>query len=178
MNESEGLTGSERDPFWITGKALDRHFHMQELLFEFSRLFRDEENDRALAIVGGAYLDTLLENILIEFLIDDEKEVAELLRPDGVMGTYSGRIRATYCLGLLRKPVRDDLRLIGKIRNRFAHDLSASFADQQIRAWCEALRWHRAAYMEPPQDASARDLFHVGVNQLVGHLNGYVSIAL
>ena len=99
-----------------------------------SRLFRDEENDRALAIVGGAFLDTLLENILIEFLVDDEKEVGELLQYDGPMGTYSGRIRAAYCLGLLRKTVRDDLRLVGKIRNRFAHDLSASFAEEPIRA--------------------------------------------
>ena len=60
-----------------------------------------------------------------------------MLRYDGPMGTYSGRIRAAYCLGLLRKPVRDDLRLVGKIRNRFAHDLAASFADQQISSWCE-----------------------------------------
>jgi hypothetical protein len=165
------------DPSWLTGKALERHFSMREALFEFSRLFQDEENDRALAIVGGAFLDTLLENILVEFLVDDEKEVAELMRYDGPMGTYSGRIRAAYCLGLLRKPARDDLRLVGKIRTRFAHDLSASFADQQISSWCAALRWHREAYMTPPDGASARDLFHVGVNQLVAHLDGYVCIA-
>ena len=80
-------------------------------------------------------------------------------------------------LGLLRKTVRDDLRLVGKIRNRFAHDLSASFAEAPIRSWCNSLRWHREAYMEPPPGVSARDVFHVDVNQLVCHLNGYVSIA-
>lgn len=66
---SQILTVNHDDdcPSWITGNALDRHFSMQEALFEFSRLFRDEKNDRALAIVGGAFLDTLLENILIEF---------------------------------------------------------------------------------------------------------------
>jgi DNA-binding MltR family transcriptional regulator len=177
MSQTETIDRDDYDPSWITGKALERHFPMQDALFEFSRLFRDEENDLALAIVGGAFLDTLLENILIEFLVDDEKEVGELLRHEGPLGTYSGKVRAAYCLGLLRKPVRDDLRLVGKIRNRFAHDLSASFTDQQIASWCEALRWHRQAYMEPPPGASARDLFHVGVNQLVGHLDGYVSIA-
>src|SRR5213075_2150523 len=98
------------------------------------------------------------------------------MRYDGQMGTYSGRIRAAYCLGLLRKTVRDDLRLVVKIRNRFAHDLSASFAEDPIRSWCNSLRWHRGVYMEPPPSASARDLFHVDVNQLVCHLNGYVSI--
>jgi hypothetical protein len=120
MSQTETIDRDDYDPSWITGKALERHFPMQDALFEFSRLFRDEENDLALAIVGGAFLDTLLENILIEFLVDDEKEVGELLRHEGPLGTYSGKVRAAYCLGLLRKPVRDDLRLVGKIRNRFA----------------------------------------------------------
>jgi hypothetical protein len=30
--------------------------------------------------------------------------------------------------------------------------------------------------MQPPAGASSRDLFHVGVHQLVGYLDGYVSI--
>ncbi|MGA7501269.1 MAG: hypothetical protein WBX00_31435 [Isosphaeraceae bacterium] len=174
MSQNQTVNRDDYDPSWITGKALERHFSMQEALFEFSRLFQDEENDRALAIVGGTFLDTLLENILIEFLVDDEKEVGKLRQYDGPMGTYSGRIRAAYCLGLLRKTVRDDLKLVGNIRNKFAHDLSASFAEDPIRSWCNSLRWHRA--YEPP-GLSARDLFHVGVNRLVGHLNGYVSIA-
>lgn len=177
MNEVPSADRDDYDPSWITGKALERHFSMQAALFEFSRLFRDEENDRALAIVGGAFLDTLLESILIEFLVDDEKEVGELLRYDGPMGTFSGRIRAAYCLGLLRKTVRDDLKLVGKIRNKFAHDLTASFAEAPIRSWCNSLRWYRETYIEPPPGVSARDLFHVGVNRLVGYLDGYVSAA-
>jgi DNA-binding MltR family transcriptional regulator len=100
-----------------------------------------------------------------------------LLRYDGPMGTYSGRTRAAYCLGLLRKAVRDDLKLVGKIRNKFAHDLTVSFAEDPIRSWCNSLRWHRETYMEPPPGVTARDLFHVGVNHLVGYLDGYVSIA-
>ena len=98
MSQIQTVDPDDYDPSWITGQALERHFFLQEALFEFSRLFQDEENDRALAIVGGAFLDTLLENILIEFLVDDEKEVGELLRYDAPMGTYSGRIRTAYCL--------------------------------------------------------------------------------
>jgi DNA-binding MltR family transcriptional regulator len=177
MSDADTFLSDEDGPFWITGKALERHFSMQDALMEFCRLFRDEENDRALAIVGGAFLDTLLENILIEFLVDDEKEVKELMRYDAPMGTYAGRIRAAYCLGLLRTSVRDDLRHVGKIRNKFAHDLSASFADQEISSRCAALRWHRHALMEPPAGATTRDLFYVGVSQLVAHLNGCVVIA-
>ena len=166
------------DQFWITGKDLERHFALEDALLEYTRLFKHEErNDRALAIVGAAFLDTLLEHILVTFLADDSKEVAELLRYDQPLGTYGGRIRVAYCLGLLNKTILDDLRLVGKIRNRFAHDLYASFEDQQIRSWCAGLKWHRVAFMQPPGDASDRDLFYVAVHQLVSHLHGIVSIA-
>lgn len=177
MSQNAELDRDDFDPSWLTGKTVDRFYSLQDGLTEFSRLFQNEENDRALAIVGRAFLDTVLESILIEFLVDDEKEVAELMRYEGPLGTYSGRIRGAYCLGLLRKTVRDDLRLVGRIRNRFAHDLSASFATDPIRSWCQSLQWHRVAFVEPPAGASARDLFHVGVNQLAGYLHGYVSVA-
>lgn len=176
MNETD--TESEYDPYWITGKNLERYFSLEDALLEFSQLFKHEDaNDRAFVIVGAAFLDMLLEHILVNFLVDDPKEVADMLRHDQPLGTYGNRIRAAYCFGLLNKTIRDDLRLVGKVRNRFAHDLYASFQDQQIRSWCTALKWHRTAYVEPPHGVAERDLFHVGVNQLVCHLSGVVSIA-
>ena len=166
------------DPFWITGKDLERHFALESALLEYSRLFKHEEhNDRAIVIVGAAFLDTLLEHILVNFLVDDLQEVQDLLRYDQPLGTYGNRIRGAYCVGLINTTIRDDLRVVGKIRNKFAHDLYASFDDQQIRSWCRALKWHRNAYMQPPNDASDRDLFYVAVHQLVSHLHGVVSIA-
>lgn len=175
---TESGDSDDFDPFWITGKDLERHFSLENALLEFSQLFKHtESSDRALVIVGGAFLDTLLENILVNFLVNDPKEVAELLRHDQPLGSYGNRVRAAYCFGLIGKIVRDDLRAVGKIRNRFAHDLCVSFEDEQIRSWCQNLRWHATAYMKPPAGASDRDLFHVGVNCLVSHLHGIVSIA-
>lgn len=166
------------DPFWITGKDLDRQFSLEHALLEFSRLFKHEEpNDRGLVIVAGAFLDTLLEHILVAFLLDDPKEVARLLAYDQPLGSYGNRVRAAYCLGLIGKTVSADLRLVGKIRNRFAHDLYSAFSQPDIASWCVSLQWHRKAYMVPPADATPRDLFHVGVNQLVCHLNGMISVA-
>ena len=163
----------------ITGKALERYFELQALHFEFHKLFNeDEKNDRAIAIVGVTFLDTLLEHILWSFLVDDDKEVEKLLRPDQSLGTFSGRIRMVYCLGLIYKPVRDDLDNVRKIRNRFAHKLDISFEDQQIKAWCQNLKWHRIVYVtNPPSDATAQELFRVGVNQLITYLDGVVGIA-
>jgi hypothetical protein len=63
----------------ITGKALERYFALNDALREFALLFQEENNERAAAIVGAAFLDTLLENILINYFRDDDKEVERLL---------------------------------------------------------------------------------------------------
>jgi DNA-binding MltR family transcriptional regulator len=170
---------SDIDSSIITGKELERYFELKKALFEFAKLFDyDEPNDRAIAIIGAAFLDTLLEHILRAFLVDDEKEVETLLRYDQPLGTYSSRARMTYCLGLINEIIHKDLLYVGKIRNRFAHDLSASFMDHTIKSWCQELQWHKVAFIAvPPGTPSARDLFQVGVNKLVSHLDGVVSIA-
>lgn len=166
----------EEDPSFITGPALEHHFELQKLLFEFANLFRDEENDRALAIVGATFLDTQLKHLARAFLVEDADEVDKLLSYDQPLGTFGNRIRMTYCLGLISKTIRDDLRLVQKIRNRFAHDLVCSFDSDPIRSWTIALKWHRKVYMTPPQGVIPRDLFNVGVNQLAGHLDGLIAV--
>jgi DNA-binding MltR family transcriptional regulator len=168
---------SKTDPY-LSKNESERYFRVLESLFKFSELFDyNEESDRAVAIVGPAFLDFLLGNILTEFLVDDEKEVNGLLQPEGALSTYGSRVTACYCLGLIGEIVRSDLRLVGKIRNRFAHDLYATFSDPKINGWCRALRWHKEFIAVPPSDATDRDLFQVGINQLVSHLQGIVGIA-
>jgi hypothetical protein len=150
------------------------------MLFQFSELFAyDEPNDRAIAIVGAAFLDKLLEETLRNFLIDDEREVHKLLQSEGHLGTLGSRISLAYCLGLVNDVVKSDLRLVAKIRNAFAHDITATFSDERIKSLCASLRWHREAMLrEPPEEATPRDYFQVGVNQLVGYLNALPSVAL
>ena len=163
----------------LTEKEADQHFRLTEMLFEFARLFdHGEENDRAIAIVGPAFLDTLLTEMLTNFLIDDEKEVRGLIKPEGHLGAFGAKVSACYCLGLIGVIIKSDLRLVAKIRNRFAHDLRATFSDSQIVSWCQALEWHKESlFQNPPDGATTRDLFQVGVNQLVSHLNGLVGLA-
>ncbi len=164
-------------PMLIEGHDLERHFALQDAMLEFARLFRDESNDRAMVIVGAAFLDTQLEHIIKTFLVADEKEIEAILRPDQPLGTYSGKTRLAYCLGLIGANVRNDLKLIGKIRNRFAHDLYASFTDSDIHSWVSSLTYHKLSYMTPPDGAIARDLFNVGLNRVAAHLSGIVSVA-
>ena len=179
MHIEKEAKGSTYSPTVITGKAIERHFELEAALLEFSRLFNgDDINDRAIAIIGATFLEMQLEHILRNFLIDDEKEVDRLLEYDQPLGNFSGKITMAYCLGLIYKPVRDDLHLVRKIRNEFAHKLYASFEDQKIADWCSSLKWHRLAYVaNPPGGVSARDFFQVGTNQLSCYLSGVVSMA-
>ena len=164
----------------LSENEAERHFRLREMLFEFAKLFDyGEASDRAVAIVGPAFLDTLLTGLLINFLIDDEKEVQKLMQPDGPLGTFGAKVSACYCLGLIGETIKSDLRLVAKVRNRFAHDIRANFSDEQIKSWCSALQWHRESLMsEPPTGATTRDLFQVEVNQLVCHLNALPGLAL
>lgn len=169
-----------KDPNLLTGKALERYLYRLKALEEFSKLFTyNIGDDRAIVIIGSAFLETILEHILIEFLPEDEKEVDVLLGYDKPLGTYSNKVRMIYCLGLIEKKVMQDLKLIGKIRNRFAHDLSVSFHDKDITDWCKQLKWHREVFFlhEIPKEATTRDLYQVGVNTVISYLNGIVSIA-
>jgi DNA-binding MltR family transcriptional regulator len=162
----------------LSEREAKRYSELNAMLFEFARLFDyKESNDRAVAIVGPAFLDTLLTEMLVNFLLDDEKEVSKLLEPEGPLGTLGAKVTACYCLGLIGKVVKTDLRLVAKIRNRFAHDLRADFSAPRIADWCKALRWHKQLFPETPADATNRDLFQVGVNQLVSHLSGLVGLA-
>ena len=124
-------------------------------------------------------METILEHILIELFPEDEKEVDILLTYEKPLGTYSNKVRMVYCLGLIEKMVMQDLKLLGKIRNRFAHDLRVSFGDKDISGWCRQLKWHREVFFshETPKNATIRDLYQVGVNAAIGYLNGIVSIA-
>jgi hypothetical protein len=163
----------------LSAKEAEQHFRLNEMLFEFAKLFDyAEASDRAVAIVGPAFLDNLLTEMLISFLVDDSTEVARLMQPEGPLGTFGSKVSACYCLGLIGETVKSDLRLVAKVRNRFAHDLRATFLDEKIAAWCGGLRWHKESMLcEPPAGSTARDLFQVGVNQLVGYLHGLVGLA-
>lgn len=157
-----------------------RRLFLDGALAEFHALFNVPArlDDRAIAILGATYPDILLEHLLAAFFVDDEREAKRLLKPDGPLGAFGARVSAACCLGLICRTVRDDLRLIGQIRNKFAHTLDASFDDDPIRAWCLDLRWHKfGMMMKPPAGATPRDIFQVGVNQVIANIIGRVGRA-
>lgn len=131
-------------------KRLDLMF---ELMEEFKR-----EGDRAAAVLAAAYLDHLLGDLIAAAMKVGSGEVEKLLlgRDTDPLGTFSARVKAIYCLGLLSKDEFRDLSLIGKIRNEFAHELTGlSFETQSIAHRCRELKGSQVG----GQPSSARDCF-------------------
>jgi mannitol operon repressor len=105
------------------------------------------ETDRACAILGPAYLDARLGELIQAFLVDDPAPVQDLLSPDrpyAPLGSFAARVLAAYCLGLIDPIQHRDLQAIRRIRNLFAHGLQGmSFSDRPISARCDKLVTHR-----------------------------------
>lgn len=80
-----------------------------------------KESDRGLVLVGAAFVDTLLEELLTKYFVDDSENSKALLDNMGALSTFSSRIRLAYALGLISKDDFIDLNLLRKIRNDCAH---------------------------------------------------------
>lgn len=145
-------------------------------LMTFTDKFNDDKaSDREISIVGVSYLESILEEILRCFFVDDKAFLNEEMKR--ICGNYSIKVKLLYILGLIPVLIRDDLELLGRIRNDFAHNVEMSFADARVSATCQKLKWHISVYATPPADATSRELFQVGLNQVVCYLSGAVSIA-
>ncbi len=105
----------------------------------------EEESARGAVILACAFLDAQLRNLLASFLIDEPSEVEDLIggldTGEKPLSSFSSRIRAAYCLGLLSPMMYHDLNIIRKIRNKFAHRMhDYTFDDPQVVSWCNSLK--------------------------------------
>ena len=100
------------------------------------------ESERACAIVGGVFLDDLLENLLGIYLVDNRDARNDLLGSERLttpLGNFGARVLAAYAIGLIDANHYKALKKVQKIRNRFAHDLSLNFEEPLISKLCKEL---------------------------------------
>ena len=90
-------------------------------------LFEDlsKENDRTFIIVGATFLELLLERLIRNFLVDDKEKIGNLLHSESLAGTLYAKTELAYLLGLLTDLEYDDLGVIRRLRNAFAHEIDA-----------------------------------------------------
>jgi DNA-binding MltR family transcriptional regulator len=115
-----------------------------------------KESDRGAVLVGVAYLDELLVRLFKEKMLLTQKLSEYLFESSGPLSTLSSRIRIAYCLGWIGPATFQDLDLLRKIRNDFAHLHSPlTFDDPSVRSRCrelEAFKQFDIATFPKPRD--------------------------
>lgn len=94
-----------------------------EVFLECSDLL-SAKSDREIAIIGVAYIEDILTNMLEARLVPGS---IDLKRED----SFSFKLNLARAVGLLRKTVYDSLKNISHIRNKFAHDYSKKNLDDE-----------------------------------------------
>jgi len=103
----------------------------------------DKESDRAMILLGHSFIDYKLIEYLNGFLINS-KTVDALFDPNMPLSTFSYKVEVIYCLGLITDFMRNDLRIVNKIRNIFAHELyGLDFANDKVANKCQELKIYR-----------------------------------
>jgi len=99
-------------------------------LDQFKKYLRKiiDETPRSCAILGIAYLDTLLNELLKVRLIENKdlfKRYIDRLNTDR-------RIALCYLVGIIDKNTKEDLDILNEIRNKFAHKIDLDSFDEVI----------------------------------------------
>jgi hypothetical protein len=140
----------------------DAKWQLQDLLSEL-----EGESDRAAAIVGAAWMDGILAELLSLSLID-HKESKDLLK--GTLGLYLRRVKVAFCLGIITDSEKSDLETIGEIRNLFAHKIHrSSFNNSKVHTLCRKLHLG-SRFVTKPNSATPRELFNASVSVLAYNL--------
>jgi len=99
------------------------------------------ETDRGLPLVGAALVDEKLHKTLQSFFIEGKSAKKLLTSPNAPLGTFSSRVEACYSMGLIDQFEYQEIGLIRKIRNEFAHARHGlSFQNKKIMGLCTSLQ--------------------------------------
>jgi DNA-binding MltR family transcriptional regulator len=106
----DGMSSCKRRP--------KRPVNLKDLTSEHNRVVTllANESDRSVAIVGSAFLDDVLRQMLSFRFVEDDELQHNLLRESGPLGTFSARIDVAYAIGLIPKSIHQDLHRIREMR--------------------------------------------------------------
>jgi mannitol operon repressor len=99
------------------------------------------ESDRGLALVAAALIDEKLAQTLAAFFCETYKAARLLTDANAPLGNFSARIQLCFALGLIDEFEHNEIELLRKVRNEFAHARhGTSFGNARIRGLCGALK--------------------------------------
>ncbi len=92
-----------------------------------------KETDRGLAITSVCFLDNMLEK-LIRAVYRKDPRIKILFKDNQILQSFYNKVCIAYFSGLVPEAFYHDLKLVGEIRNKFAHSVleTVSFDDVSI----------------------------------------------
>ena len=92
-----------------------------------------KETDRGLAITSVCFLDNMLEK-LIRAVYRKDPRIKILFKDNQILQSFYNKVCIAYFSGLIPEACYHDLKLVGEIRNKFAHSVleTMSFNDVSI----------------------------------------------
>lgn len=102
----------------------DAPLPLEEHLLELNQLLRmlDDHDERGLVLSLAAFAEDTLGRLLVHFM-REPRQAKELVEGfNAPLGTFAARIKAAFALGLLRREQFEDLEVLRRIRNEFAHN--------------------------------------------------------
>lgn len=119
------------------------------------------DSDRAIAIVGGAIVESALKGALLERMPNLSKKLHDdIFDSRGALSTFSSKINIAAALEIISLATKRNANYIRAIRNIFAHSVQPiSFGTPKIRAMCELLKHSSDLNLS---SASTKELFIFG----------------
>lgn len=157
------------DPFSASTEAVIRkaiaeaglEVEIPTVVFQLQRALY-EESDRGCVLMGAAFLESELGEVLRSHFVDDPQAAIDFLGRQGAGSSFSARVELCYLLGLIGPAARRDLNLIRKIRNAFAHDpFRVSFTDQAVAARSAQLKHDLFSITEGPRTRFIRSVMGI-----------------
>jgi hypothetical protein len=131
-----------------------------------------KETDRAAAVLAVAYIDDRLKELLLSKFVGSQNFVEDLFSAERPLSSVSAKVSVAYAVGLVSLPVAQDLHLIRRIRNDFAHKVHGlSFRTPEITSRVNEIRILKALQTTDgkpiPIPNDARGRFNIAVALLL-----------
>lgn len=138
------------------------------LVVMMDQLEDEKQTDRAVAIVGAAFVDLVLRDVISAKLLPDDKIMTELFENRGALQDFGSRVTLAYALRLCGSAAYHDLRSIKDIRNAFAHSAEAmDFRHQDVARLCGELWYPKTiSISKRPAPDTSRKLYITAIELL------------
>lgn len=114
-----------------------------------------DESDRGAAIVAAALLEDQLVNMLKEKMLLDrmsQKQVRDIFDLSGPLSNFSAKITISLAFGFIDKTTFNDLQIVRKLRNKFAHSKDQlSFDDADVKSQVRSMYCFKHAEAKFPR---------------------------